>query len=105
MSNTNLTQQGDLWILRVKTLYEDALPDAFELVSQHVVVESFRPEPTRAWSTLEVQLRADMRPLPLSVREMRLDLRMQKGEFLDLMPTWRVAVCKPGFSRAPARTH
>lgn len=101
MANTRRSQRDSLWVLYVKELYDDALGYGFESVSDHVVVEAFRPIPSRVWTDLQLQLIPALSVRVMSVRGMQVDLRMTKEEFLGLMPLWRTGGVHAWFFARP----
>lgn len=90
VANTKRTRRGSLWVLHVENLYEDAFGQGFEAVSNHVVIEAFRPIVSTIWTGIEMQLLPSLPVKLASVRGMKVDLQMTKEEFLGLVPLWRV---------------
>jgi hypothetical protein len=90
VNTTRIEQRDGLWSLYTKDLPQSTLRTALLPAPEHVVVEAFRPIPSIVWTDLTVQLQPSLPPEVLSIRDLRLDLRMSKDEFIHLASLWRV---------------
>ncbi len=87
---TRIEERNGMWTLYTNELNEGAFRAACSLASEHVVVEAFRPIPSVMWTDLTIQLQPSLPAEVLSVREVRLDLRLSRDDFVRLFSVWRV---------------